>query len=452
VEKRHRSISVLVICVVVAASAVVGGLAPSAALGSECTDTWTGSESGNWIEAESWSAERVPTESDVACIPKSHSVIVDSGPQRVETLRGGGELVITEASLAVVGVAEASNIGTLRLRQGGELGGTGELWVTEFLLGAGGLMKGDGYTRLGAEATGEVLGGEFEGTPGLRVTQKRVLSVSGSMDVRGEEGELRVDEGGLLSDAGSLEIHGPTGKVVLRESAGLMNAGTLTVDGPEARLAAGEHSTVSNSGALAVAGREGGVHLTGEAELTNGGSLTITGTGGEVRLQGTTLANSGEVAIEGPGGRMLEAEGALIENEGVLKVDSEDAGSGVLTGIASPPSLLRNAGTVDKTEGTGVSVIDVPIDNEALVETETGILLLGGGGNSGVGGTSEWVAASENTYSANTRLMFAIGDYSLGEEAAVAGELQIVSGAEVTADGIEGGEGASGYTEGTYAC
>jgi hypothetical protein len=152
---------------------------PGLAAAAECTDTWIGPEAGEWTEAESWSAEHVPTEEDVACIPKLHRVTIGSGAQRAELLQGGGEIVITESSLVLVGVAEPSNIGIMRLKEGGEFGGTGEFFVTDRFVGLGGLMKGEGFTKIGAEATGEVVGGEFGGQPGLRVQQKRVLGVHG---------------------------------------------------------------------------------------------------------------------------------------------------------------------------------------------------------------------------------------------------------------------------------
>src|SRR5207342_752260 len=95
---------------------------PGVAVAAECTDTWIGPEAGEWTEAENWSAAHVPTEEDVACIPKSHRVTVSSGAQRAEMLQGAGELVITESSLVLVGVTEPSNIGTMRLKEGGEFG------------------------------------------------------------------------------------------------------------------------------------------------------------------------------------------------------------------------------------------------------------------------------------------------------------------------------------------
>jgi RHS repeat-associated protein len=414
--------------------------APARASAAECTDTWVGPESGKWVEAESWSAEHVPTETDVACIPESHRVTVDSGAQRVEILQGSGELVLTEASLAVVGVTEPSNIGTLRLKEGGELGGAAEISVVDQLVALGGLMKGDGSTKVGVEATGEVVGGEFGGQPGLRVTQKRELSVHGSMDIGGEDGELRVVEAALMTVFGSFEVHGSTGKLALRESADLVNSGTFSVEGPEGRVAASESSTVVNNEVLTVAGKEGGLNATESAEVLNAGKLTVAGAEGEVRIDSTKLENSGEVTIAGPAGRMVVLEGGQIDNEGTLKVNSEAAGSGLLAAATVFPSHLENTGTLVKTQGTETSLIEVPIDNEALVESQTGILLFTGGGSSGQEGHSEWVAQSENTYAAQTKLVFALDSFSFGEEATLGGEIQILDGGGITADGIAGEE------------
>ncbi len=415
---------------------------PSLAVAAECTDTWVGPEVGEWTEAENWSAEAVPTEEDVACIPKSHRVTISSGAQRAEMLQGSGELVITESSLVLVGVAEPSNIGIMRLKEGGEFGGTGEIFVTDQFVGLGGLMKGEGFTKIGAEATGEVVGGEFGGQPGLRLTQKRVLGVHGSMGVGGEEGELRVIEGALLSVTGSFKVHGSTGKVALRDSADLANSGIFQVEGPEARLSASENSTVFNYENLAVAGKEGGLNVTGSAKVVNEGQLTIAGAEGEARIDSTKLENSGEVNIAEPAGRLVVTEGALIENEGFIRVNSEAAGSGLVVGSYLFASHLVNTGTVVKTQGSGVSVVEVPIDNESLVETQTGILMLSGGGSSGQEGPSEWIAQSENLYAAETKLVLAMDNFSLGEEATISGEAQILSGGAVTADGIDGEEGS----------
>lgn len=415
---------------------------PGVAVAAECTDTWIGPEAGEWTEAESWSAAHVPTEEDVACIPKSHRVTVGSGAQRAEMLQGSGELVITESSLVLVGVAEPSNIGTMRLKEGGEFGGTGEIFVTDQLVGLGGLMKGEGFTKIGAEATGEVVGGEFGGQPGLRVTQKRVLGVHGSMGVGGEEGELRVIEGALLTVDGSFKVHGSTGKVSLRDSADLANSGVFQIEGPEARLAAREKSTVFNYENLTVAGKVDGLNVTGTAKVVNEGQLTIAGAEGEARIDSTKLENSGEVNIAEPAGKLVVTEGALIENEGFIRVNSEAAGSGLVVGSYLFASHLVNSGTVVKTQGTGVSVIEVPIDNESLVETQTGILMLSGGGSSGQEGPSQWVAQSENLYAAETKLVLALDNFSLGDEASIAGEVEILSGGAVTADGVDAEEGS----------
>jgi RHS repeat-associated protein len=434
----------------VGACMLIGLLAlPGSALAAECTNTWVGPEAGKWTEAENWSLEGVPTETDVVCIPASKQVEIDSGAQRAEVLQGEGELVISEASLVLVGLTEPSNIGTLRLKAGGELGGSGEIFVTKSLVAAGGRMKGDGYTKLGAEATGTVVGGEFEGQPGLRVAQERVFSIHGSFGVGGEDGEIRVVEAAILGVQGTLEVNGPTGAIVLRESASLTNSGTLNVAGPEARIAAGENTTVSNNQNLSVAGKEAGINATGNAELANAGKLTIAGTEGEVRIDSATLENTGELTVAGPAGRLLATEGGFLDNQGVLVVNSEAEGSGVLVGASAFPPHLENAGTVIKTQGTGTATIEVKLDNEELVQTETGVLKLSGGGTSGKAAESTWVALSENLWEAETKIVFADENFGLGE-AAIIGEMQVVSGAAVTAEKVDGEVGSFWLYDGNF--
>jgi RHS repeat-associated protein len=416
-------------------------VAPLLAEAAECTNTWSGPESGKWSSAESWSAEHVPNEADVVCIPVSKTVSLDTGGQRAEQLKGSGALVISGGSLSLIGVAEFSNIGTLKIVEGGELGGTGELRVVDSFVADDGTLKGDAYTRVGTEATGIVVGGEAEGPPGLKVSQLHVLSVHGTLGVGGEDGELRVVEGGSLAVSGSLDVNGPTGSVVLRESASLANLGDLVVDGPEAKLSAGEKSTVYNGDSFSVAGQQGGLTASGDAEILNGGSLTVAGSEGELRLDGARLENTGEVEVAGPDGRLLAAEGAQIDNEGFFKVNAEGESGGLRVAASASVPHLVNSGSILKTQGTGTTVLELPIDNEATVKTETGVLELNGGGASGKAGKSQWIALSENLWTAQTRLVFADAAFDLGS-ALVSGEIQSVSGALLKADSIEGPEGS----------
>jgi RHS repeat-associated protein len=407
----------------------------------ECTDTWTGPESGRWVEAEHWSAEHVPTEEDVVCIPASKRVEVDAPGQRAAMLQGSGLLSISEGSLALVGVEEPSNIATLELEAGGELGGTGELFVTDSLVATGGLMKGDGYTKLSAEATGVVVGGEFEGQPGLRLAQQRVFSVHGSLDVGGEDGELRTIEGATLAVQGKLAVNGPSASIVMRESSSLVNSGALNVAGPEARIAAGENTTLSNNQNMTVAGQKAGVNATGNAEVANAGDLTIAGGEGEVRIDSATLENTGELIVAGPAGRLLATENGVLDNQGALVVNSEAPGSGVRIGSSAFPSHLENTGTIVKTQGMEAATIEVELDNEGIVQTESGVLRLTGGGTSGKTGESAWVAVSENLWTPKTKLVFAEEDFVLGN-ATIIGQVQLAGGSSVKAGQIKGSAGS----------
>ena len=231
------------------------------------------------------------------------------------------------------------------------------------------------------------------------------------------------------------------GPVVLRESASLTNSGTLNVSGPEARIAAGENTTVFNSQDLTVAGKEAGINANGNAEVTNAGKLTIAGAEGEVRIDSATLENTGELTVAGPAGRLLATEGGSLDNQGALVVNSESEGSGVKVGASASPPHLENTGTIIKTQGTGTATIEVKLGNEGLVQTESGVLELTGGGTSGKSEDSTWVALSEDLYAAQTKIVFADGNFGLGE-ATIVGEMQLVSGAAVTAEEVDGEVGS----------
>ncbi len=93
-------------------------------------------------------------------------------------------------------------------------------------------------------------------------------------------------------------------------------------------------------------------------------------------LEERTLENAGTLTIDTAGG-IQGSEHARIFNSGTLKVNSE-TGSGILG-----EGALTNTGTLEKAEGSGVAQIDFAIDNESLVQPDTGQLEFTGGGNSG---------------------------------------------------------------------
>lgn len=383
----------------------------------ECTNTWVGPTLGEWQTAENWSAEQVPTSSDVACIPKERTVQVTGGARTADILQGEGRLTIIAGSLALLS-AEQSHISILHL-SGGALKGPAELLVTETLHADGGSMEGAGNTVIGAEASGHVDALEEGEGPGLRITDKRSLNVKGVLEVAGLGGKLNAIEGAFLGviNAGTLAVKGPEGRIELSESADLVNSKTLSVAGPEGRLVLSEHATLLNSNALSVEAASGGLISQGETSIENSGELTVSGSGGEIRAEGSSITNTGTLAIEGSQGLLRGSEGASVDNVGTLIVNAEGEGNGLVAGSGSLPKLT-NTGTVLKDSGSKMAVVEFKIDNEELVEVSAGSLAFAGGGNSGQEHLDSWSANGEET-----EIVFSEGDFTFGDNAAMAGSI-----------------------------
>ncbi len=395
---------------------LLGALFPGAAFAAECTDTWTGAVSSEWQVAENWSAEHVPTSTDVACIPKEETAQVVSGTHSVEVLQGEGRLTILGGSLALLG-GESSHIQKLHLG-GGALKGPAELLVTEFLNADGGSMEGAGNTVIGAEATGHVDALEVGEGPGLRLTEKRELNVKGVLEVAGLGGKLNAIEGAFLGvvNEGELAVKGPEGTMTISESADLVIAKKLTVSGPNGQVVLKDHATLLNSKSLLLESPSGGIVSRDEAAIENTGTLTMEASAGEIRAEGSSIDNSGTLAVKAPEGRIQGSEGATFDNSGTLVVNGEGAGNGLIRGLGTVPKLT-NTGTVRKSEGTEVSVVEFKVDNEALVEAQSGALMFTAGGNSGQEHLDEWKATA-----GEAQIVFAEGGaFTFGEKSALAG-------------------------------
>jgi RHS repeat-associated protein len=413
---------------------------PAIAQAAECTDTWIPA-SGEWQAAENWSAEHVPTSTDVACIPKEKTAQVLSGSHSVEVLQGEGRLTILAGSLALLGT-EQSHIQKLHL-SGGALKGSAELLVTESLDADGGSMEGAGDTVVGAEASGHVDALEEGEGPGLRLTEKRELNVKGVLEVAGLGGRLNAIEGAFLGvlNAGELAVKGPEGAVALSESADLVNAKDLTVSGPEGRLVLSDHATLVNSQTLSLEAASGGLLSQDEASIENTGDLTMEGSGGEIRAESTSIDNSGTLAIKAPEGRIRGSKGAALDNSGTLVIDGEGEGNGLVAGTGTPPKLT-NFGTVLKDEGEKMAIVEFKVDNEELVEVKEGALAFTGGGNSGQKHLDSWGATG-----GETEVVFDEGEFTFGDEAAMSGLIQALDSAKLKGHRFEAEEAQVWLTE-----
>jgi RHS repeat-associated protein len=253
----------------------------------------------------------------------------------------------------------------------------------------------------------------------------RVTISGGSLAVLGPEQshiqKLHL-EGGALKGAGELLVteflHGNGGSM---EGAGTTVIGaeaSAHVDpvegGPGLRLA--DKRELEVKGALEVGGSGGQMNAIegSSVAVQNTGELHVNGPEGAVALDSTLLENTATVRVKGPEGEIRGSEGAEIDNSGLLVVNSEGAGNGLVAGAGTTPKLL-NTGTLRKAEGLETTLVGFKIDNEELVEGQSGTIAFIAGGNSGQEHLDSWAATEEG------HIAFALGAFTFGEKAAMSG-------------------------------
>ena len=217
--------------------------------------------------------------------------------------------------------------------------------------------------------------------------------------------------------SGALQVTGGTFSLAGTFSTSIVTiaGGTLTGTG-SGTLASGSQVTLSSGAVAGMLTSAGTLDLTGTGAktfagtLTNAGTLTISGS--SVILDGT-LTNSGTVDVTGAGTISVNPSVATINNQAGATFDFQaDATlSNVYTGNgAAYPTAFNNAGTLEKSAGSGTTTIDFLLNNTGgtLSNTSPGTLELSGGGTiagstivSGtVGINSSFTAAAGSTIAA----------------------------------------------------
>jgi hypothetical protein len=114
----------------------------------------------------------------------------------------------------------------------------------------------------------------------------------------------------------------------------------------------------------------------------------------------------------------------LLANSGTLIVNGETPGElhGLVAG--ENEASLVNTGAIEKTEGSGASLVAFVFDNEGKVSVTSGKLELTGGGTSGGSAVGSWSVSGKET-----GIVFAGGSiYSLGEKVPMSGSMELYAG------------------------
>lgn len=336
--------------------------ASTAAAESFCTDTWTGPSEGSWETASDWSAGKVPTSTDVACIGAGKKVEVGGGLHVAAVVQGEGTLYLYYGTLELTSLFEVSQVHNVEIWEG-NLTGAGSLEVlTSLLWRSKSTLAGSGDLVISRGATAVMSKWESP-----RHTVNRSVINEGTMTLS-EGANLEVGEGATLTNRGTFIQHGNVsvsageatfvndGTVEASASGAVQistrfeNEGVLSSEGPEVDIwgfcASGPHAewrqakgTTVN---LAEACSFNGGQWVGEGTLRfNGGSgslsrlKSVNGSKGTARLEAPVELESGTTTIQSLtlGGFGKVSGAGNLDISGVFLWTSEGmiTGSGVTT-------------------------------------------------------------------------------------------------------------------------
>ncbi len=246
-----------------------------------CTDTWTGPGEGTWQTAADWSAEHVPTSSDVACIGSGKTVKVTTGTDQSGVVQGEGALAISGGSLELTNslAEEASRIHSLML-EGGTLTGAATLNVSAAFSWTGGTMSGAGSTVL---ESGVTSGSINPGVGNVVSLTKRTLTNNGTLTWS-------------------------TGSVEGRSNAEIDNGGTLNANADVSGAFWSSHGLLNSDGSNVWLENTGTVRKTAGTEFTQ---IQF-----QIDNEGTVEATTGQIILSGGSHSGGSATGSWVASEG----------------------------------------------------------------------------------------------------------------------------------------
>gem|GEM_PF-1940831 len=372
------------------------------------------------------------------------------------TLRNDGSLTFSAGSLRGDSGALVDNRGTLRLNSQDAQGSQGSGFYTNYngaqarISNTGSILKssGTGRTMVGfavdndgtvSAQTGELYlyGGGISGD-----TATGGWTASSGADVNLAQGTFTLGSGIAMSGTvliagtataaslqatnGSVNITG-IGSLTITDTASTSQLKDLTLSGGSLAGAA----TLSVTGSLDWS--SGAMNGTGLTRLESSATGTIHSAANSwVTLATRTLRNDGSLTFSA--GSLRGDSGALIDNRGTLRLNSQDAqgsqGSGFYTNYNGAQARISNTGSIIKSSGSGRTQVGFAVDNDGTVSAQTGELYFYGGGISGDTATGGWSA------SAGADVNLGQGTFTLGSDIAMSGAILI--GGTVNAASLQG--------------
>jgi hypothetical protein len=402
--------------------------------------------SGNWTDASRWVPEGVPGAHDTAVI-NAGTVTLDTAVTVANLTLNAGVLFGSQ-TIEVTGECHwlrgtMTGSGALNIPPGASLIASGadvktmqSLWKVN--LAGFGSWSGSGNLRGNSGAT-------FVNTGVFEIRNDATLDFlnSGSRPVFDNQGTLRktgaagtttiefqLDSTGLVEvRSGEIDLVANgnfTGATITGAGKMLWNGSTYTLNGNlggssydfVAGFIAG-NGTILNTFTWLDGDLSGSAH---SLTINPGAQLLIRGTAGRQITGGFTLNNLGTIRFEGSG-PLVGGNSAVINNTGLFEL---------LTGAfldfnnSGTRTAINNSGTLRKSIDASTATIEFELNNNGLVDVQTGALELSGGGTS----------AGEFRCTAPGVLNFIAGTHELQNNATFTGSgFSRLAGANLQLDG-----------------
>jgi RHS repeat-associated protein len=281
--------------------------------------------------------------------------LIREEPGPVPTLTNTGTLQKTEGTGTTFVEFEVNNEGTINAAKGtldfrnGGTSGTEKTGTWSASTGAV-IEFGGGTFSLGSTVK---LSGEI--VVAATVIASKVEAAISTLDVAG----------------GGMEIGSSSGisiQTLILNGGGLTDSGGITTTNLTV-----ERGTLNVAGEVAVTGSfvsgyNGYLEGAGKTVLKSGVSGSI---GEDMYMIKHTLVNEGSLTMP-IGGGIVGKEGAAIINSGILTVNGEPGYYGLTREEPGPLPILKNMGTLQKTEGIGETLIEFEVENLGAIIEATG--------------------------------------------------------------------------------
>ncbi|HEX3174293.1 MAG TPA: RHS repeat-associated core domain-containing protein, partial [Solirubrobacterales bacterium] len=162
--------------------------------------------------------------------------------------------------------------------------------------------------------------------------------------------------------------------------------------------------------------------------------------GGSISINERTLVNEGTLTFSV--GNIYAGTGAVIENSGTFKANSEPTSVPAFRYSSGAAPLIVNTGNFEKTAGTGTTQVALKYENKGATGAKSGKLSFTGGGLTS--GVNSWTAAEGGSIAFG-------GSFSIGANTSWSGNFELSGGTLTASSGLKEPESSLSMTGGSLS-